>query len=816
MLSIGAMGHGQAGYYLGLAREDYYLAGGEPPGVWQGRGARDLGLSGPVEAEALTRLLEGFHPRDGRALIQNAGAAEHQPGWDLTFSAPKSISVLWSQAEPETRAVIQAAHFAAVQAGLGYLEEEAAMTRRGKGGAVRENARLVVATFEHGTSRAQDPQIHTHSLFINVCTRADGTSGTVESKPLYQAKLTAGALYRAELAAQLEQRLHLSAERTGSCFEVEGVPAHLRTEFSKRRADIEAALHAHGYDSPEAAATATLATRHAKGHVSRENLFQDWQATGRSLGWGPADAATFLQNAAAPERAPLLEWEAALQDAQARGTAQQSFFSKRDFTRYVAEEAQGRGFGAATARALADRHLTDNPDIVPLGTHKGQPVYTTAEMMETERRLLAQVDSAKDHLGYGVTEQTLRGVLASRRKLNAEQQAALTHVCGESLGRIRLVSGMAGTGKTTLLDAARFAWELEGFEVSGAALSGKAAKGLADGARIPSETLHRTLWDLEKGTRRLHEHSVLVIDEAAMVGTRLMERLVALTARSGARLVLVGDAKQLQPIEAGGPFLEMERRLGAATLTGIVRQREEWARGAVSDFAAGRADEGLAAFAQRGLLTVAADRREACAALISSWKVAGVQAPEEQLIFAGTRLEAAILNQQAQEERAKAGMLGAESVAAPDGGGAFHVGDRLLFTKKSRVYGVENGSVGDVVAVNAAKNTLAARLDSGERVTVPLEAFPHVRLAYALTTHKGQGSTVERAFVLAGGSMQDREITYVQASRARGETQIFTDQDTAGPNLTGLVRQMRESRQKEMAHSISQKTGPQEAPLPGL
>ena len=137
MLSIGAMRGGQQGYYLDLAREDYYLNGGEPPGLWHGRGAADLGLTGNVERDALTRLFEGFHPTDDRSLIQQQRyeKRENRPGWDLTFSAPKSVSVLWSQADAGTRRLIQDAHFAAVRAGLDYLEAEVAITRRGHAGA---------------------------------------------------------------------------------------------------------------------------------------------------------------------------------------------------------------------------------------------------------------------------------------------------------------------------------------------------------------------------------------------------------------------------------------------------------------------------------------------------------------------------------------------------------------------------------------------------------------------------------------------------------------------------------------------------------
>jgi len=756
-----------------------------------------------VEGDALHRLFAGFHPREDRALIQNAGDSDHQPGWDLTFSASKSVSTLWSQADPATRRILEETHFAAAQKALAYLEDSQAVTRRGKGGFIKEPAHLVVAAFEHGTSRAQEPQLHSHFLVLNVCTRHDGTSGTIESKPFFCSKMLAGALYRADFAAQLEERLGLTVERRGTCFEVAGVPQKLITAFSTRRREIEAALDAGGYHGAAAAAVATLATRPRKEHVSREELFATWQETGRAMGWGQEEADYFVRRARAPERAAAFEKSVALERAMERVTEQQSYFTERDFLRCVAEEAQGRGFGADTVLAIGRTHLAVSREIVALGTHKAEAIYSTREMMALERSLLDGAARSKEQHPPGVSERTLDGVIATRRSpLSEEHAAALRHITDGEAGRIRVVSGLAGTGKTTLLSAARLALELEGFDVHGAALSGKAAKGLGDGANLRCETLHKTLWDLEKNKLRLHDRSVLIIDEAGMVGTRQMERLVRATEQSRARLILVGDKRQLQPIEAGGPFPAMEETLGSATLTGIRRQRDPWAREAVRDFAYGNASAALQAFAERGLVSVAEDRRAAMNALVSAWKERGLRCPEEQLIFTGTRKEAALLNRLVQHERREAGLLGNESVTTPDGADRFHAGDRVLFTKRSRVYGVENGSLGEVVAVDAEKGTLSARLDSGESVRVGLKEYPHVSLGYSVTTHKGQGATVERAYILMGGSILDREITYVQASRSRGETRLFTDKQEAGDNLTELARRASQSRQKQMAHNV--------------
>ena len=303
---------------------------------------------------------------------------------------------------------------------------------------------------------------------------------------------------------------------------------------------------------------------------------------------------------------------------------------------------------------------------------------------------------------------------------------------------------------------------------------------------------------MESGELPLNERTVLVVDEAGMVGTRQMAALVKATEAAGAKLVLVGEATQLQPIEAGGAFAALGERLGQAELTEIRRQREPWAREAVRSVATGDARAGLRAYAERGLLTVADDREGARTALIADWKAGGLQQADENLILTSTNRDATLLNRQAQAARREAGCLGAGTVRV--GSETVHEGDRVLFTRNSRVYGVKNGSLGTVLTADAFRETLTARLDgSGDEVTVPLSRYQAVKLGYAVTTHKAQGITVENAFVLAGGAMQDRELSYVQLSRTRGETRLYTDRAEAGEGLADLSRQMSNSRQKELA-----------------
>lgn len=223
-------------YYLDLAAEDYYLKGGEPPGKWHGKGAKSLSLGCEVKAKELKNLLRGYSV-DGQKLVQNAGKENRQSGWDLTFSAPKSVSVAWSQSDSKQRKAFQDAHSKAVKRALEFIENEAILTRRGKGGEQKERAKVAIATFEHGTSRAHDPALHTHALVLNLALREDRTTGTIESRGIYQHKMAAGAIYRAELARLIEtdERLGLIAEKKRSWFELKGVDKGLIDEFSKRR-----------------------------------------------------------------------------------------------------------------------------------------------------------------------------------------------------------------------------------------------------------------------------------------------------------------------------------------------------------------------------------------------------------------------------------------------------------------------------------------------------------------------------------------------------------------------------------------------------
>jgi conjugative relaxase-like TrwC/TraI family protein len=823
---------GHAEYLLGLAGtrgdDGYYTSGPEPAGVWFGPGCERLGVTegGRVEPEDLRRLADGFGPA-GEKLVQNAGESDRCAFADFCFSPPKSVSLVWALGDPEIRRGVEASQEAAVKASLTWFAENAAFCRTGRGGVEREKAAPGFALFQHGSNRNLEMQLHTHALLVNGAGHAGGRTGALDMTEARNCKMLMGSIYRAELSYQLEARLSVACERESSWFEVRGVPQCVRAHFSTRRDEILEYLAATGQTTARAAAFANLATRQAKGQVAREVLFGQWAAEGRSVGFG-AEQVRSLRGRA-PDRDTAREAAAAVVAALEKLTSRQSHFGERELLRAACEEAQGRGLWADRVVREVKAVLEHSPELVRLRPPQGPVRYTTREMFDLEGRLLDAAERSKQSDAHALNPATAAEVLRARPMLNDQQRAAVEHTL-LSRGGIKVVTGMAGTGKSAMLEAVREGFEREGRRVIGAALSGKAAEGLEQSSGIRSTSIARLIGSPELGLRgdldggaeggpgrgggpaaaktargaarvTLDGNTVLVIDEAGMVGTRAMERLVREAARAGAKLVLVGDARQLQPIEAGGPFRALAARLGHAELTTIVRQREDWAKEAVHEFARGNAGTALRRYAERGLVQVARDREAALDALVADYARDGLSpaACRGKLAFAGTRLEVAILNERIQAARADGGELGA---GLGHGRGALCTGDRVLFTRTSGVLGVKNGTLGAVEAVNPVYREVAVRLDSGASVTVALDHYPHVQLGYATTVHRGQGVTCDRAYALAGGGMTDRELSYVQMSRARDVTGVYVDRLEAGPGLELLARSMAKSRAKNLAHDV--------------
>ena len=381
--------------------------------------------------------------------------------------------------------------------------------------------------------------------------------------------------------------------------------------------------------------------------------------------------------------------------------------------------------------------------------------------------------------------------------LSDEQQRAVEHIAGPQ--KIAAVVGFAGAGKSTMLAAARQAWEAQGFVVRGAALSGKAAEGLEESSGIQSRTLASYEYGWQAGRTPLGPRDVLVIDEAGMVGSRQLARFVGEAERAGAKLVLIGDHEQLQAIGAGAPFRAIAERIGFAELQDIRRQRESWQRGAGSDFARHRTAEGLSAYAAQGAITFSETRDNARAAIVRDYMADSAARPEgSRLAMAHRRVDVRALNldiraaRQERGELARGEEFGERIFQTQNGPRAFAAGDRIVFLENNRDLGVKNGMLGTVASVEEGR--IVARLDGKGRdgeariASVSVADYAAIDHGYATTIHKTQGATVDRAFVMASGTM-DRHLTYVAMTRHRDEARLYAGRDEFGglEDLSGVL-----------------------------
>ena len=476
-------------------------------------------------------------------------------------------------------------------------------------------------------------------------------------------------------------------------------------------------------------------------------------------------------------------------------THQQSTFTRRDMARFAHRHSDGIDQFNEVMGAMRGA-----PDLIELGKDaRGEDRFTTREMIETERRLHHAAELMVERERHEVRDTDREAALARAEArglvLSGEQADALAHITdGRGLG---IVVGHAGTGKSAMLGAAREAWEAAGYEVRGVALSGIAAENLESGSGIASRTIASMEHGWHQGRDLLTTRDVLVIDEAGMVGTRQLERVLSHAAEAGAKVVLVGDIKQLQAIEAGAAFRSIHERHGGAEIGEVRRQREDWQRDATRDLATGRTGHALEAYRSHGMVHEAQTREQARGDLIERWDRDRQLAPgRSRIILTHTNDEVRALNEAARERMRAASDLGDEvRLTVERGARSFARGDRVMFLQNERGLGVKNGTLGTIEHVSAQSMTV--QTDDGRSVRFDLRDYNRIDHGYAATIHKAQGMTVDRAHVLATPGM-DVHGSYVALSRHRDGVDLhYGGDDFASQDR--LVRTLSRDRPKDMA-----------------
>jgi conjugative relaxase-like TrwC/TraI family protein len=804
VVDIAKLSVGREAYYtreLATDHEQYLSGHGESPGRWYGAGATTLGLQGEASPAGFRRMFEGRHPDTGELLGRPYGR-NAVPAFDVVLRPTKSVSVLYGLGDAATGQAVLAAHYAGVREAVAYLDGHLG-ARRGHGGVQHVSGRgLLGVGFDHRTSREGDPLLHTHLVVANRTQGPDGRWTALDGRDLYRHRLAADAIYRATYQGELSRALAVewtAADAHGNR-ELAGMPEDLVRLFSKRTGQIDLEverLEGSGRErTPRLVKWAVHVTRKAKDHDAADTLYGRWRTEAAERGHDPDGLVRQVCGRTVDRDQDLSERTvASVFDrlaCRAGLTATASTFARQDVL--AALGGQLVGAGRVELEGLADRFCAERAVAVVADRALEERRWSTPELLAVEQRLVAAATGRTDEQRAVVSHDAVRAAVAAHPTAGEDQQAMLRDVC-QGGGGVAVVVGRAGTGKTFALGMARHAWQLDGYRPLATAPTGIATVSLEAEGFEEVATCDRLLADLDHGRERLDSRTVLVVDEAGMLGSRKLARLLDYAQQAEAKVVLVGDDRQLAAIDAGGGFRALRLRLGASELTENRRQHQAWEREALELVRSGLVEEAVAAYRAHDRVVAAESKPAATLALLQDWWQAWQEAERDPakdvVVLAGRRADVDRLNTACQELLAAHGRLGPDRLQIEDR--QLAVGDRVVCGRNAiSQLGVANGTRGTITALDRDARTLTIRLDGKEprEVTLPGwyldgrgrgEHNRRVDLAYATTGHRAQGLTRWRALVRLTGR-EDANWLYVQLSRARHQTTLYP---VVGPEPQG-------------------------------
>lgn len=873
---------GDTGRDLATSLTRYYSQVGTPPGFWIGSGLHGLEDSSLTDGELVTEsqlrhlLGRGEHPTTGaqlgrayfafkavreRVKIRTArlpdGLNEKQreeavasivaeekarkrprtvAGYDFTFSAPKSVSVLWAVADGGTQALIARAHHHAIRDVIELIERDVAATRVGTNGVAQVDVRGVIATaFDHFDSRAGDPQLHTHVVLANRVQASDGKWRTLDGRPLHAAVVALSEHYNAVFADHLTRVLGVGWEARergrdrNSAWEIAGVSDDMIEEFSSRAAAIETEkerligeyVARHGKHPSETTIIrlrqqATLATRPEKQVRSLADLTAEWRdrAT-RVLGQDCTTWASMLLESGMPHRALRADDLPLDQIAQigdvvvAQMGVKRSTWRRWNLHAEASRQTMGLRFASVTDREAVIGMIVDAAEAASLrltppelvappaqftrhdGSSMFRPkhhtIYSSTRILDAEDALL---ELSRATIAPVVPLRTVGAVVARPDDrditLSVEQQTAVEKIA-VSARTIDVLVGPAGTGKTTTLGALRRAWEKEHGprSVIGLAPSAAAAEVLAEDLGIETDNTAKWLHEHDHGRWNLRAGQLAIIDESSLAGTLALERIATHAADVGAKVVLVGDWAQLTAVDAGGAFGLLVRDRGdAPELADVRRFHADWEKKASLQLRLGKTDV-IDTYDDQGRI-VGGDYDDILEAAYHAW-YADIADGKTSLLIAETNETVTELNTRARDDRILDGHVAADGNRLHDGTHA-GTGDIIITRKNDRrllVGGaswVKNGDRWRVEAHHGDGSLTVARADARRATKVILPAAyvaEHVDLGYAVTAHRAQGATVDTAHAIAHSSSMTRENFYVAMTRGRASNTAYVATDEA-------------------------------------
>jgi hypothetical protein len=814
----------------------------------------EIGLVPQGGTSSLAMFCQGINPATGETLVSQKCGKGRRPGYDMTQSAPKWVSVLWSQADPETRKQIEAMVIAAAKQGVDALNAYAGSTTSGAQGKERIDCKYAAALYLDLTGRPVDAkgdllpekkihlamnealgakeleayidcQLHVHTLLPNVVLCADGRYRKVEGSILFQWQGVMAETFHASLAEQLQAAgFVINNELEKVAFGIDGIPEAAIFGFSKRTGQIEQNKAKENFD---AVADLDIARkllqkiktdgRMAHTDASKEAIEAQWEARGKLYGFGKDQCAILIAEANARKAAGIVIEQPTLADAKAvldKLLETESVISDAKFRAACLGMFTGSGT-VADINALVDESIRTHA--VVLGREGSTQVISSEEMVTIEKGMIriAKDYKAKGDWSKADVKEAIRAnydkMLKASGKRMSRQQIRAAHFLLDFDGGVLCLEGRAGAGKSFLINVLQElanspAGKKAGIELIGTSISWAASRNLADeGGISAAAAVADFIARLESGKLVLKRGGIVVVDEAGIVGSRDMYKILAAAEKAGARVILAGDTRQISSVSAGGAFSAIVRTNGSFTLNEVRRQEAQWDKEAGLAISEGKADEALKAYAEHDRIHISGSRNEALKAMFDAYIQQSEAEPEQsQLMIAKTNKDVAELNAMAHAARQRGGQVGEDvpvtvMIEKKESEIKIGVGDVIQFRVKSNPVDIvtkgqapESGQVYNRTRARIEKiegagkdATLTVRLFEGDKLrdkvlTISGKDFRNgllnLDLAYCMTVDSAQGQTYDNSFVMGAG--YDRARAYVACTRHRKNLKVFGDLDT--------------------------------------
>ena len=777
------------------AEQAYYTQRGEIRGEWHGKLAEEWGLDGEVTKEQFQRLSEGQHPVTGRELVryqtpreytnengERVRTMEHRAGWDATFSAPKTVSLTALVGGDER---VRKAHEASVKTALNELENYV-QARIGGNHPAQTTGKWIAAKFEHDSARPVDgyaaPQLHTHVVFFNLTEMANGETRALQPKELYRTQQYATAVYRTELASRLQELgYEIERGRSGQP-EIKGYSKEYVEASSPRRQQITEHLAEEGVRGAGAAQIAAHRTRDAKSALSAEEMLDRHRLLAEQFGNQPERV---VQTARATEhgiaREPIAPAaQSAMSFSRQRNLEREAVADERDLLRDALKRSMGK-MTLAEVKADFEKRVGAR-EFIEVEQRKNIPnrAFTTTEMLGYERDVMRAMRQGQDNHPEIASVEVRSRTEETRSHLSESQRRAVDQILS-SRDQVMALDGVAGAGKTTSLAAIREAAELEGYQVRGFAPTSRAAHKLGE-AGIESSTLQRHLARRDQSPEAA-EH-LYVLDESSLASTKQMHEFLH-RLKEDDRVLLVGDARQHQGVEAGRPFEQLqEAGMRTAHLDEIVRQRDPALKHAVEQLSRGEVREALADLYQQGRVHGIADHQERIAAVAKAY----VERSEETLVVSPDNKSRRELNQVIHRELQSVGRVNEEEQrtrvlvsrqeltgADRQWAGQYESGDIVRYSRGSEAMGIEAGEYAKVREVDADQNLLTVEKSDGEQLTYDPRRLHGVSVYKEDARDFSEGDRVQFTAPYADKHIANRELGTVEHVDSQGNLKLRLD-----------------------------------------